>query len=732
MLLKDHVSPAFFQSWHYDAYYLQRGLPDCLFVAAPVNAGDYVLTADGLSAANYAIRYQDGKLAITPKALTVTVQDASKTYDGVAFSGGNGVVYSGFVNGESSTDLGGSLVYGGDAQGAVNAGRYTLTASGLVSANYAIDYVDGDLVVDPKQLAISLAGQSKSYDGSTAIALSGDDFVINGLVNGESVSIQAMGQYNSKDVLAADSVTVLLQDSDFADGSGGFVIGNYRYDSELLNTESAIVAADLQVKVNDVSRVYDGSAFDGQAGLTLIGLASGETLADLDGTLVYSGSAVGAKNVGSYVSIADGLSSSNYNIRWQSGTLAITPKTLQVSVADVTRVYDATAYSGGDVSFSGFVEGEDAALLQGELRWTGNAERAVNAGSYQILGEGLSAANYQIEWQSGTLEITPAALTIAVNAAQKTYDGIAFSGGNGISISGFVGDDTIADLHGELVYGGDAQGAVNAGSYSLAASGLVSGNYSIDWQAGELLIDRRQLSVTLTAQLRDYNGSEQSLVSGSDFIVGNLVNGETVAINDVIGSWNSRNVSDADAVTVMLSEADLVNAAGGFVAGNYRLPDAVTNSNSLIQPVALDVTANDVVRHYDGQPFSGGNGVTLNGLQGDDSLSDLGGTLVFGGDSQGAIEQGEYVITPGGLTSDNYVLAFHDGLLNITVPLTASQRADRRTGLAMLDRLAMHLPQGLGLSAGAITGTGQQQQDCRIDCNALSHVSSLDNDDGSY
>lgn len=46
------------------------------------------------------------------------------TADGRAYSGGNGVRYDGFVAGESSAVLSGSLVYGGTSQGATSAGRY--------------------------------------------------------------------------------------------------------------------------------------------------------------------------------------------------------------------------------------------------------------------------------------------------------------------------------------------------------------------------------------------------------------------------------------------------------------------------------------------------------------------------------------------------------------------------------------------------------------------------------
>ncbi len=42
------------------------------------------------------------------------------------------------------------LTYGGTAQGAADAGRYTLTASGLTSGNYTIFYLGGTLAILPK------------------------------------------------------------------------------------------------------------------------------------------------------------------------------------------------------------------------------------------------------------------------------------------------------------------------------------------------------------------------------------------------------------------------------------------------------------------------------------------------------------------------------------------------------------------------------------------------------
>ena len=55
-----------------------------------------------LQATNYILSYVDGGLAVNKAALTVTATDDSKTYDGLAYSDGNGVTYSGFVNSETN------------------------------------------------------------------------------------------------------------------------------------------------------------------------------------------------------------------------------------------------------------------------------------------------------------------------------------------------------------------------------------------------------------------------------------------------------------------------------------------------------------------------------------------------------------------------------------------------------------------------------------------------------
>jgi MBG domain (YGX type)/YDG domain len=128
----------------------------------------------GADAVNYTLIEPTGLTAnIAAAPLTVAANDAIKAYDGIAYSGGNGVTYSGFVAGQSGDSLSGTLTYGGTSQGAINIGSYTIVPGGLSSGNYAITFVNGILTVGPAGLAIANNEAGKligatTYSGSLA------------------------------------------------------------------------------------------------------------------------------------------------------------------------------------------------------------------------------------------------------------------------------------------------------------------------------------------------------------------------------------------------------------------------------------------------------------------------------------------------------------------------------------------------------------------------------------
>lgn len=80
----------------------------------------------------------------------------------------------------------------------------------------------------------------------------------------------------------------------------------------------------------------------------------------------------------------------------------------------------------------------------------------------------------------------------------------------------------------------------------------------------------------------------------------------------------------------------------------------------------LIITANPAYKTYDGHSYIGGNGVSYEGFVNGDTPAVLGGTLNYGGTSQGARNAGTYTIIPSGLTSSNYNIVYVDSTLTVT------------------------------------------------------------------
>ena len=137
--------------------------------ATTTAVGSYsgVITASGQTSTNYTITYIAGNLTVTPAALTITANGVSRVYG--ASDPALGVTYSGFVNGETSGVLSGTLSeIDSKAAPTTAVGSYTgvITASGQTSTNYTITYVAGNLSVTPAALTITASGVSRVYGAS--------------------------------------------------------------------------------------------------------------------------------------------------------------------------------------------------------------------------------------------------------------------------------------------------------------------------------------------------------------------------------------------------------------------------------------------------------------------------------------------------------------------------------------------------------------------------------------
>jgi hypothetical protein len=352
----------------------------------------------------------------------VTANNANKTYDGAAYSGGNGVTYSGFVNGEGTSVLGGTLAYGGNSQGAINAGFYTITPSGLSSSNYTINYDNGALTVSPATLTASLIGTtSKVYDGTTAATLTSGNYTLTGVIGSDVVSLNdpTSGVYATAN--AGSGINV--------QASGLVISGSGASNYQLSNSTATaaigtITPAPLTITANNASVIYNAQAYSGGNGATYHGFVDGQTAAVLGGTLTYGGSSQGALNVGNYTLTPGGLASGNYAITYDSGTLAISPATLTY-VATPVQTYAGQSIPPLTGTVTG-LQGSDTltSATTGTLAFTTPATTQSMAGQYAVDGSGLAAndGDYVFVQAAGNAQ----ALTVLLRG-EAALPGVAFA-----------------------------------------------------------------------------------------------------------------------------------------------------------------------------------------------------------------------------------------------------------------------------------------------------------------
>jgi mucin-19 len=650
------------------------------FVLTGAGAGrDYTLggiSLQGAEAGNYFIDTLNSATngVITTKTLTVTALAAAKTYDGLAFTGGNGVSFAGFENGEDATDLGGALAYGGAAQGAINAGSYALTVSGLTSDNYVLSYQPSTLTVNKAALTVVADDASRLYgDANPTFTTS-----LTGFVNGEDATFAGVTGAGVVTTTAttADSVGTYA----LTPAAGTYAAANYVFTGRM-DGRLTVTPATLTVAATATTREY-GAANPAFAA-TVTGFKNGENLATAtSGSYVFAATATATSGIGQYRVDVTGLSSPSGNYVFaqdaaNATALTVTPATLTVSASNVAKTYDGAAFTGGSsLVFSGFRNDEAADILTGTLAFTGSSQGAINAGSYDITPGGLVADNYALNFLPGTLTVAKAALTLTGSDATREYGAAdpAFSA----TFSGFVNGETFANAGITGSAGGlssaGANSPVGTYAYTPTAGILSSANYAFtQFVDGRVTVTPATLTIVADAATRAYGDAEPAF-TGS---VSGLRNGDSLAA--VLGG--ALTFTTNATVTSHVGSYGLNGSGLSVVSPNYVLTQAAANATALtITPAALVGTVASTTKTYDGVAFTGGAGVSYAGFRNGDLAGVLTGTLVYGGASQGATDAGAYALTASGPANANYNLSFVPGTLTVAPKtLTATLVAPDKT-----------------------------------------------------
>lgn len=329
------------------------------------------------------------------KAVDVNVGNASKTYDSTAYH----VTGGSYTLSDPAASLLGSISYGpGTAEGARNAGSYSLTADGLYSTQqgYDIRYVDGTLTVNKAALGITSTSATKTYDGTTSANAS--TVISSGSLFGtDSIS---GGSFAFADKNAGTGKHVIVSGVTVNDGNNG---GNYDV-TYVDNTSSTINKRLLTISAVADSKEYDGRSWSTAAPL-VTGRVRGDSIAGLTQSFANKNAGTGKTiNVdGSYV-IRDGNNGNNYDVVVLANSNGvITPKALTISTVANTKVYDGGVTSASKPVVSGLISGDRVTGLfqQYETKTVGTGKKLLIKSGY-VVQDGNGGGNYSVVQQTST------------------------------------------------------------------------------------------------------------------------------------------------------------------------------------------------------------------------------------------------------------------------------------------------------------------------------------------
>ncbi|MGJ1286463.1 MBG domain-containing protein [Sphingobacterium spiritivorum] len=596
-------------------------LPITSVVLAGAQAGNYkVANTSDLSTAT---------AAITPKPLTITANNFSKVYDGSAYSGGNGVSYGAFALGEDQTVLSGTLEYGGSSQGAVNTGSYGIVPSGLSSSNYAISYVNGQLSISLNNVNVltfnaQTAGSTlvKTYGDAdiNASAIASSGLAVNYASSNPAVA--SVNTYGQVQILAAGTAIITASQLGNANHTAAVPV------SFTINVQQKT----LIITANNFNNVYDGQSYNTGNGVTYNGFVNGENEQHLQGSLSYTGTAIGAKNVGSYFITPGGYTSANYAITYQDGSLTISKANLTVTADAKTKVYGSSDPSL-TYKVTGMVNNDAVTVVTGTLkRATGE-----NIGTYVISNNDLAASNYTITYVAANLTITKANLTVTADAKTKVY-GTADPALT-YKVTGLVNNDAATVVTGTLKR---ATGE-NVGTYAISNNDLAASNYTITYVGSDLTITKANLTVTADAKTKVYGTADPALT----YKVTGLVNNDAATV--VTGTL--KRATGENVGTYAISNNDLA-------ASNYTI--TYVGANLTITKANLTVTADAKTKVYGTTDPALTYKVT--GLVNNDAATVVTGTLKRAtGENVGT-----YAISNNDLAASNYTITYVGANLTIT------------------------------------------------------------------
>ncbi|OWS71738.1 hypothetical protein CBI30_06575, partial [Polynucleobacter aenigmaticus] len=290
------------------------------------------------------------------------------------------------------------------------------------------------------------------------------------------------------------------------------ILSNQQYLVSFVDGNLTITQAPLTITANNATKVYGDTATLGTTGFSTGGLVNGEQISNV---ALASTGAVNTASVASYGVAASAPTgggaflASNYNTTFVDGSLSVTPATLTVTANNATKVYGAATPTLSN-TITGYKNGENISVVTGSATPTTTTTVASGVGGSVLVATpgNLASGNYVFTYANGTLNITPAALSVTTDASTKVY-GAALPTFSSTVVGLVNGDTTSAPTYTST---GSASSAV--GTYSVTTALTASANYTVSFVAGNLTVTKATLTATAADATKVYGDANPALTVG--------------------------------------------------------------------------------------------------------------------------------------------------------------------------------------------------------------------------
>ena len=465
------------------------------------NSGDYTLTATTQAA------------TITPKSLTYTGLTAptSKPYDGattVVVSGtatlqsaeapGTGTTFDGIPYNVDSVSVAGTPSASYNSKDVATANLVTFAGeslTGIGNSNYSLTTITQAATITPKTITVTgITVQNHVYDGTTTALLNFASAMLQGVVSGDTVSLNSSSYtatFASKNVSSGVVVTVtglILS---------GAQAGDYTLTQPALTGN--ITARPLTVTATGVNKQYDGTttatvtlADNRILGDSITDSYTSATFADPNAgtgkTVTVTGISISGMDAGNYA-LQDTTTTTTANISQEATSTMLTssqnPSIFTQSVTFTATVTVAAGTPTGTVQFfdQGVALGSPVALTaSGGMFTAAFSTSSLSVGNHSITAVYSGDNNFTGSTSNTILQnvINPATTTMVTSSANPSVVGQLVT----VTATVMAQQMTLGTPTGTVQFsidGVNTGGPVSlvSGSASFSTSGLALGSHTI-------------------------------------------------------------------------------------------------------------------------------------------------------------------------------------------------------------------------------------------------------------